>query len=318
MKIDIHAHYFPAEYLERLERCGAGHLTGNIRRSGVVSSAPGDLDAWVATMDAAGLEMQVLSLASQAPCLPNEAVAVETARFGNELYADIVRRYPKRFAALACTPLPHVEAAINEAGYALDELGMAGVTATTSVLGKSIADAEFEPFFAELNRRTAVLLLHPIGSSAGSPVIENSKLTWPIGAPLEDTICLLQLMQAGVPERFPDLRIILPHLGGFAPFVMERLDHMKARFLPPSAPAPSEQAKFFWYDTVGAQTSALRGTEELVGSDRLLLGTDYPFWRGEALRKAVEYVEKSGLPAPQIARIQGGNAEQLLGLKVAA
>ena len=70
-------------------------------------------------------------------------------------------------------------------------------------------------------------------------MIESAKLTWPIGAPLEDTICMLQLMQAEIPARFPDVKIILPHLGGFAPFLAVRLDRLRARFLPDSAVLPT-------------------------------------------------------------------------------
>src|ERR1700674_4801435 len=113
-------------------------------------------------------------------------------------HRDIVREYPKRFAAFPCTPLPHVQASIEEIRRALDDLGMVGVTAGTTVLGKSIADPDFVEFWVELNRRKAVLFIHPIGAGAPSEAIEASRLTWPIGAPLEDTICMVQFMQAEI------------------------------------------------------------------------------------------------------------------------
>jgi 6-methylsalicylate decarboxylase len=239
---------------------------------------------------------------------------VDAARLGNDIYARIVRKYPKRFAAFACTPLPHVRAAIEETRRALDELGMVGVTAGTMVLGKSIADSAFDGFFAELNRRKAVLFIHPIGGSLGSQLIESTNLVWPVGAPLEDTVCLLQFMQANFPSRFPDIKIILPHLGGFAPFLAARLDQLKDHFLPDSAMAPSVQAKYFWYDTVNGNPSALRCARETLGADHLLFATDYPFWRDEAFKLCVDYVSESGLPASEVDRILGGNAQRLLGL----
>ena len=229
-------------------------------------------------------------------------------------HRDIVREYPKRFAAFPCTPLPHVQASIEEIRRALDDLGMVGVTAGTTVLGKSIADPDFVEFWVELNRRKAVLFIHPIGAGAPSEAIEASRLTWPIGAPLEDTICMLQFMQAQIPKRFPDVKIILPHLGGFAPFLMARLDELRDRFLPESAALPSVQAKSFWYDTVNANPWALRCTRETVGSERLLVGTDYPFWVDDAFLLAVDYVKQAGLPAQEVDRILGGNAQRLLGL----
>ena len=146
---------------------------------------------------------------------------------------------------------------------------MVGVTTGTLVLGKSIADPSFDAFFAELNRRKAVLFIHPLGGSLGSPWIESSKLVWAVGAPLEDTVCMLHFMQADFPSRFPDIKIILPHLGGFAPFLAERLDQQKGSFLSDKATAPSVQAKYFWYDTVNASPSALRCTIESPHGQRV-------------------------------------------------
>ncbi|HEV7928230.1 MAG TPA: amidohydrolase family protein, partial [Verrucomicrobiae bacterium] len=202
----------------------------------------------------------------------------------------------------------------EETRRALDKLGMVGVTAGTVVLGKSIADPAFDEFFAELNRRKAVLFIHPIGGSLESPLIESTNLVWPVGAPLEDTVCLLQFMQANFPSRFPDIKIIIPHLGGFAPFLAARFDQLKDHFLPDSAMAPSVQAKYFWYDTVNGNPSALRCTKETLGADHLLFGTDYPFWRDDAFKLCVDYIGESGLPASEVENILGGNGQRLLGL----
>lgn len=258
--------------------------------------------------------MQVLSVSSQLPYFPGEKQSVEAARLGNDLYASAVSEYPKRLAAFACIPLPHIGASIEEMRRALDDLGMPGVTAGTMVLGKNIADPAFDDFFAELNRRKGVLFIHPTGGSAGSSLIESTNLTWPIGAPLEDTVCMLQFMQANFPSRFPDIKIIIPHLGGFAPFLTARLDQLRARFLPDSPAQPSAQAKYFWYDTVNGFPTALRCTQEAVGTGHLLLGTDYPFWRDDAFKLCVDYVSEADLPAGDVPRILGGNAQQLLGL----
>jgi aminocarboxymuconate-semialdehyde decarboxylase len=272
------------------------------------------LEAHFRNMDVSKVDMQILSVSGQLPYFAKENDAVDAARLANDIYARVVREYPKRFAAFACTPLPHVQASIDETRRALDELGMVGVTAGTVVLGKSIADAAFDGFFAELNRRKAVLFIHPTGGSLGSQLIESSNLVWPVGAPLEDTVCLLQFMQAYFPSRFPDLKIILPHLGGFAPFLAARLDQLQDHFLPDSATEPSIQAKYFWYDTVNGNPAALRCAWETLGADHLLLGTDYPFWRDDAFKLCVDYVGEAGLPASNVERILGGNGQRLLGL----
>jgi aminocarboxymuconate-semialdehyde decarboxylase len=314
VRIDVHAHYFPVEYLDRLDRYGGSQTTAFFRKGKLVSEGLSGLDAHIRNMDLAKVDLQVLSVSGQLPYFANENDAVDAARLGNDIYARIVREYPKRFAAFACTPLPHVQPSIDEMIRALDELGMVGVTAGTMVLGKSIADPAFDGFFAELNRRKAVLFIHPMGSSAGSQLIESTKLTWPIGAPLEDTICMLQFMQANIPSRFPDVKIILPHLGGFAPFLIARLDQLQDHFLPASATVPSVQAKYFWYDTVNANPSALRCTQEAVGTDHLLFGTDYPFWRDDAFKLCVDYVAEAGLSKRDVDRILDRNAQELLRL----
>jgi aminocarboxymuconate-semialdehyde decarboxylase len=265
-------------------------------------------------MDRSKVDMQILSVSGQLPYFSKENDAVDAARLGNDIYARIVREHPKRFAAFACTPLPHVQASIAETRRALDELGMVGVTAGTVVLGKSIADSSFDGFFAELNRRKAVLFIHPIGGSLGSQLIESTNLVWPVGAPLEDTVCLLQFMQANFPSRFPDIKIIVPHLGGFAPFLAARFDQLKDHFLPDSAMAPSVQAKYFWYDTVNGNPAALHCTKETLGADHLLFGTDYPFWRDDAFQLCVDYVGKAGLRASEVDSIFGGSAKKLLRL----
>jgi aminocarboxymuconate-semialdehyde decarboxylase len=314
VRIDVHAHYFPLEYLDRLDLYGGSHVTGLIRRMKLDSAHFSGLEDHFQNMDPSKVDLQVLSVSGQLPYFPKESDAVDAARLGNDIYARIVRKYPKRFAAFACTPLPHVQAAIAETRRALDELGMVGVTAGTVVLGRSIADSSFDEFFAELNRRKAVLFIHPIGGSLGSQLIESTNLVWPVGAPLEDTVCLLQFMQANFPSRFPDIKIIVPHLGGFAPFLAARLDQLKDHFLPDSAMAPSVQAKYFWYDTVNGNPSALRCAKETLGADHLLFGTDYPFWRDDAFKLCADYIGEAGLPADEADRILGGNCQRLLGL----
>jgi 6-methylsalicylate decarboxylase len=314
VRIDVHAHYFPSEYLDRLDLYGASHVTGLIRKMKLDSADFSGLDAHLRNMDRSKVDMQILSVSGQLPYFTKESDAVDAARLGNDIYARVVREFPKRFAAFACTPLPHVRAAIAETRRALDELGMVGVTAGTMVLGKSIADPAFDEFFAELNRRRAVLLIHPIGGSLGSQLIESTKLVWPVGAPLEDTVCLLQFMQANFPSRFPDITIIVPHLGGFVPFLAARLDELQDHFLPDSAMAPSVQAKYFWYDTVNGNPAALRCTRETLGADHLLLGTDFPFWRDDAFKLCVDYVGEAGLAESEVDRILGGNSQQLFGV----
>jgi 6-methylsalicylate decarboxylase len=316
MRIDVHAHLFPSEYLTLLGRLGLSAGAGFISELHGGSSAT-EIKDRLAMMDWAGVDKEILSVPFAVPSTTDEKKAVAAARYVNDAYADIVRRYPGRFAAFATVPLPFVDAAIAETGRALDKLGMVGVVTTTELSGKPLADPAFHRFFAELDRRQAVLFVHPSGSSVHSPAIAD--FTWSIGAPFEDTLCLLQLVKADIPRQFPRVKIISAHLGGCAPFLMERLAHHDVRpaSRAPQRPALSEaEAKWFYYDTVNGHPSALRCARETFGADRLLMGTDIPFNRGDSHQKMAEYVAKAELSTEDVAAIYGGNALRLFGSRL--
>jgi 6-methylsalicylate decarboxylase len=120
-------------------------------------------------MDRAGIEMQVLSASPQLPHAEDGEKAAEVARFVNDQYAELVGRYPDRFRAFAALPMPNVEESLGEMRRALDELRMAGVVMNTSVLGRALVEPDFEPIFAELNNRSAVLYLHRPGTAPARP-----------------------------------------------------------------------------------------------------------------------------------------------------
>lgn len=314
-RIDTHAHYFPAGYLERLDRYGASKLTATAHRLTVANQEPQNLEARFAMMDRGGIAMQVISCSNVFPYFENEGNALDAARLANDLYADLVRRYPKRFAAFACAPLPHLDASLKEMARGLDELHMAGVAFAAFALGKSIADPLFEPLFAELNRRKAVVFVHPTGGGGGSQWLDSTKLVWPIGAPLEDALIMMQFIQQDYPRKYPDMKVIIPHLGGFAPFLMTRFDQFRDQYMPKDLPQPSAQAKYFWYDTVNGNPAALRCACDTFGTEKILLGTDFPYWIGNALQEEVDYVKQPAIAAPAEQAIYSENARRLLGLK---
>jgi aminocarboxymuconate-semialdehyde decarboxylase len=186
-----------------------------------------------------------------------------------------------------------------------DELHMIGITVATSVLGRSLADPLFEPLYAELDRRGAVLYIHPAGVAACSPLIADYGLTWPIGAPISAT----QLIFKGIPARYPRIKIINSHLGGALPMLIGRLDNQYRWAAPELTEPPSAQARRMWYDTVGHfHVPALHCACESFGADRLVLGTDFPYLAGEGYRRSVSYIEHAGLPAADAQGILDSNA----------
>ncbi len=310
MGIDVHAHYWTDDYLDLLvdlDKTDAGAARG-------IGAGDGEeLVARLQLMDRAGVDIQVLSAAPQMPYAEDRDKAMTAARFVNDQYAALVKRHPDRFRAFATTPMPHVKDSIAEIGRALDELGMVGIVMNTTVLDRALVDSEFEPIFAELDRRGAVLYLHPAGNSGCSPLIRDFNLTWMVGAPIEDTISTMQLITRGIPSRYPDIKIINSHLGGALPMLLGRADDQYAWEYPQTPELPSTAARRMWYDTVGhGYFPALRCAIESFGADRLLLGTDFPYETGEVFLRAIDYISASSISANQTNAIMDTTAAELL------
>jgi 6-methylsalicylate decarboxylase len=189
------------------------------------------------------------------------------------------------------------------------------VTMNTSILGTNLAHPSFDPIYAELDKRGAVLFIHPAGLACGSQELVDTGLTWPLGAPFEDSMAILEMLQSGFTQRFPRIKTIVPHLGGTLPFIIQRLDHMAQRFMPGKG-VPREELRKLWFDTVNGHPPSLRLAIETFGIERLVFGTDWPFWKGEAHQLAADYISQSGLTAEQIALIDSGNAKTLFGDRI--
>jgi aminocarboxymuconate-semialdehyde decarboxylase len=291
MRIDVHGHYLAPEYVALLAKDDpAIRLQGRI-------------DERVGMLDEAGVDLQVLSHGSNVPYLEREADAVAAARVGNDAYAQIALDYPGRLAAFGSVPLPHVDAAIAEASRCLDELHTLGIALGCSVGERTLDEPTFEPFWAELDRRRAVVFLHPIFRT-GDPHLREYDLARVAGACFEDTVAALRLLLSGVTDRHPNLRIIVPHFGGTLPVIYPRIARRgKAQLL-----------KSLYYDTANGYGPALRCACETLGTQRLMLGTDFPYIG--SIKDNVDYVLQAGLSQQDQEQILERTAEDLLGLAV--
>lgn len=313
MRVDVHAHLWSTRYLDLLDDFGATAAAGY--RGLGAGTTEAELAARFDLMASVGIDTQVLSATPAAPHLADETQAVTAARLINDEYAELTHTHPTRFRAFASLPLPHVDKSLTELARGLDELGMLGVAVTTSVLGRGLDDPAFEPIYAELDRRGRVLFVHPAGAGAGSPLIRPT-MTWSVGAPIEDTVAAMHLILAGIPSRYPNMRIVVPHLGGALPMVLARVDRQSAWESPDTTERPSRAAQRMWFDTVGhAHAPALRAAAETLGADRLVLGTDFPYQAGEAFREAVTYVDEAGLASAEAKSILDTTAVRLLDLE---
>jgi 6-methylsalicylate decarboxylase len=312
MSIDVHAHFWTDDYLDKIAALGKTD-TGTQRGIGAGDGA--ELDARLALMDRCGVETQILSASPQLPHGADEALAVDAARYVNDQYAGLVARHPGSFLAFASLPLPHVDASLAELGRALDDLGMVGVAMTTTILNQPLVDSPAAELFPELDRRGTVLYLHPAGNAAGSPLIGEHHGTWSIGAPIEDTISALHLITHGIPSRFPGMKILNSHLGGALPMFLQRMDNQVPWEAPETPEAPSAAARRMWYDSVGhGHPPALRCAADSLGAGRLVLGTDFPYENGAVFERAVGYITASGLAPRDADRVLSANARALFGL----
>src|SRR5882724_895582 len=320
MIVDIHAHYFPKEYNDMLLRIGGRSLpeaarpsTARPMRNDDASGIPTRLKQ----MDEAEVQMQILSPAASPPYAEKEADAVAAARLINDSYAELATKYPGRFSAVVSLPLPHIDASLREMERGLDRLGMLGVSMTCSCFDRSTAESEFEPLYAEMNRRGTVLNYHPIQNGICSPMINDYGFTVSVGASLVDSAIVLHLIARRVPERYPNIKYVVPHLGGIIPMLLQRLDNQAPRQHPNLPEKPSVTARRFFYDIVGHGSHAgILCAWKAFGADHLVAGSDYPVLLAfERYRQNFFYLSESMLPAADVDKILHHNSQIVLGLK---
>ncbi len=305
MFIDVHAHHFPREYVERL--AGGGKRTASNAAHARLAGL--GLSQRLELMSQIGIDVQLLSVSSMMPDLPDPRGARDAAALANDLFAELCDEASGRLGAFGALPLPHVDLAIAEAHRCLDVLGMWGVTVGCSPAGRGIDDPTFAPLFEDLNALGAVVFLHPEGRATAE--VADLGLTWSFGALIEDTLAALRLIKRGVLQRWPNIRFIIPHLGGVLPMLIERLSNeIVEQDLTVKSQARGQNGTI-WFDTVNGDPSALRCASAVFGVGRLLFGSDFPFVANDDYASSAAYVRKAGFTDGELRSIFGGNAEEL-------
>lgn len=269
-------------------------------------------------MDRMGIDIQGLAtFVSEYFYWAPPRAAAEAARIQNDNLAAAAAAYPQRFVPLgANVPLQDVDLAIAEMDRVVDELGFRGLQIGGTVDGRSLDHPGFRPFWAAVEAKGIPVILHPNGYPE-SQRFGDYFLVNCIGNPLETMVAATRLIFSGLFEDHPGITIVLLHGGGYLPFYASRSDHTwqvrpETRSHIPDHP-PSHYLKMFHYDTVIFQPLYLRHLIDVVGVDRVLLGTDFPFDMSETdplgLIAATE-----GLDDADRAAISGGNAVRLYGI----
>ena len=291
-RIDVHHHQFNDVYRRAL----AEHSYDNV---GGIPAPAWDIPRALEQMDGNGISAAVLSVSAPGVHFGDDRAARSLSRHCNEWSADACRTDPSRFGFFAVLPMPDVEGSLAEIEYAFDVLGADGVVLMSSHLdGTYLGDPRFDPVMAELDRRGSIAFVHPQVPTTG--VAPN--VTIPVFAmdfTFDTTRAVFNLVFNGTIESFPRIRFILAHAGGTVPYLAWRFGLIWSPGSDLAARAPKGAIHYlrsFWYDTaLSATPQAFGSLLQLVGPERILFGSDFPFAPEPITRASVAGIERSEL-----------------------
>ena len=324
--VDVHAHYLPAALIEAYaRRCDVPRL---VERDGarLVDMGGGiayplfpemvDPNRQIELMDVHGVSVSLVTVTPPGidRLHPREAVAV--ARACNDELADLGSGSGGRLAALATLPSQRPDAAADELQRAVS-IGLRGAQLYSNVDGRRLDEPAFAPVFDVASELDVPIVLHPT-TPVGAAAISEYALATTLGFLIETTQCALRLAFEGLYVRHPGFKLVVPHVGAVIPYILGRIDYEAARHPGGSGvleEPPSEHLRRFYVDSVCVWPPALRLAIDVLGTDRVLFGTDVPFWEiGDSLAA----LETLDLPAEAAARICHGNADSLFRLAPAS
>jgi aminocarboxymuconate-semialdehyde decarboxylase len=276
-RIDVHQHVVPPFWAKALPAHG-GDPSGP--RSGDPSNSvlpPWSPDSAIDFMDFQEIATGILSLTAPGVVGWDSSGRREMARRVNEYTAGLVAKRPDRFGHFATLPLPDIDGALLELEHALATLQADGVILLANYSRKYLGEAAFEPVWAELDRRQAVVYVHP-----GQPPLPTAAgLAGPlVDYPFDTTRTAVQLVLNGIMDRYPGAHIILSHAGGFVPYASHRFAELAHVFRLDAADPADILKSFqrFYFDTaLSSGPAALPSLVAFAREDRVLFGTDYPF-----------------------------------------
>ncbi|WP_040865348.1 amidohydrolase family protein [Nocardia exalbida] len=272
-RIDVHCHYLPEFYREALV------ANGHSRPDGIWGIPAWTEGAALVAMDELGVTTSYLSISSPGVHFGDDAAARRLARRVNEEGARLARAHPGRFGFFASTPLPDINGALAEISYAFDELGAAGVVFETNIDGVYLGSERMAPVFEELDRRAAVLFLHP--TSPAAPCT-GSAPALPYPRPMleflfDTTRTVSDMVLSGTLERYPDLRVIVPHAGAVLPVLASRIDVIGAKSVGKIEPMRRALRRMH-FDLAGMPLpEMLPALLSVADPRRLHYGSDWPF-----------------------------------------
>jgi 6-methylsalicylate decarboxylase len=304
--IDVHHHFVPPFYLsdnrERITAAAGGRM-----HPAYVSWAP---QQSITAMDKQGVATAVLSLTTPGIWFGDARVAAQTARRVNEYATDLARSHPGRFGLFAVIPLPDTESSLREIDYAFSVLKADGIGLMTSYDDKWLGDATYEPVFEELNRRKAVVFVHPTTGLCCRTLLPDVNPIM-LEIPQDTTRAVTNLLFSGSFAKFKDIRFIFTHAGGSVPMMVVRMHQYAPKNITEKIPNGIEyELTRLHYDIAGtAYRPAIAALTRLVPATQILFGSDNPFI---PLAETAEGVTQLGLSADDLRLIGRENALALL------
>jgi 6-methylsalicylate decarboxylase len=269
--VDMHAHYVPPAYWRALAAAGID------RPDGFPYVPDWSVGSALASMDALGVELALLSISSPGVDLGRGTDPVRLARQVNEEGAGAVRSHPRRFGLMASLPLPDVDAALEEIRHAVDDLEVDGFVLMTNYRGIYLGDPRFDEVMDELERREALVALHPTSPPAADAVALGH-LRPMLEFPFDTTRAIVNMILNGTLHRRRRIRVLVPHVGAALPVLADRVQGFTAAFARGDAIDVHAELRGMWFDIAGEPLpNALAALLRLVGPERIVYGSDLPF-----------------------------------------
>lgn len=277
-----------------------------------------DLDAHIVGMDAAAVDIHAISVPPPMVYWAEPAQGAELCQIANDSLNELANAHPDRILPVASVPLQAPELAVEELRRVVIELGHKMVVIGSNIDGTELDDPSLEPFWAEAERLSVAVFVHPIlGPVTGQLPPDDYRLNLSLGMVTDTTIAASRVICAGLIDRYPELRMSFAHLGGLLPFVGDRIDYFLRN--QPGAGIRAEgnfndYVGRFWYDVVCYSERMLAAALSWVSSDRLMLGTDSPFM-GDSTGDIKAVIDGSPLlSADERVAVYEANARQFLRL----
>lgn len=325
MIVDIHAHFTPPEWIIELQRNGSKYgcridqdesgklwLRLGEGKPKELTPALADLSLRLEAMTEMGVDRQVLS-----PVMNTVGYELD-ARYGqalsrlfNETNVEIATDYGGIFIPVATIPMQSSRAALEELDYAVKNLRIRMIEIGTHVNGLNLDEEVFRPFFERAADLGVLVQIHP-HKIAAPERLRRYNLSNLVGNPVDTAIAAASLIFGGILDRYPSLNVCLVHGGGALPYLLGRFSHGYVAFAESYTTPEPPEAYFrrFYFDTLAHDARLLKFLQSLVGTERLMLGTDCPYDAGD--KHPLETLRKAGLENDE--KILGGNAVRVLRL----